>query len=193
MLLALLAAHSGFAQPSYRQLIAQHREAYREEFLKSPRSPLKENDLAKLTFYEPDSTYRVEAIVQRTPYEQPFDLPTYDGQKQPYVKYAILTFQLHGKPQQLAIYRSLQLARVPQYRNYLFVPFKDNTNGKETYGGGRYMDLQIGDIQAGKLVLDFNKAYNPYCAYSEGYACPVPPAENGLNVAIQAGEKKYHD
>ena len=188
-----LMAHSGFAQTSYSASIAQHREAYKAEFLQSTRSPLKEKDLAKLRFYEPDSTYRVEATVRRIPNEQPFDLPTYDGQKKPYVKYAVLTFQLHGQSQQLAIYRSLQLARLPQYRDYVFVPFKDPTNGGETYGGGRYMDLRTNDINEGKLILDFNKAYNPYCAYSEGYACPIPPAENQLNVTIAAGEKKFHN
>ncbi|MGA0557335.1 DUF1684 domain-containing protein [Larkinella sp. VNQ87] len=191
MLLVLLISLSGYSQSQFTREIAVHREEYKAEFLKSAKSPLKKKDLQYLRFFEPDSTYRVEATVLRTPDAQPFELPTYDGQKKMYVQYAVLAFQLNGKSIQLSIYRSLQLARLPQYRDYLFLPFKDLTNGRETYGGGRYMDLRLGDIKEGKLILDFNKAYNPYCAYSDGYACPIPPRENHLAVRIPAGEKNY--
>ncbi|WP_439414853.1 DUF1684 domain-containing protein [Larkinella sp. GY13] len=168
-----------------------HRENYKAEFLKAPKSPLKKEDLKNLRFYDPDSTYRVEATVQRTPQAEPFELPTYDGQKKSYVPYAVLTFRIQGKSHHLTVYRSLQLARLPQYRDYLFLPFKDATNGQKTYGGGRYMDLRMGDIKDGKVVIDFNKAYNPSCAYSDGYACPIPPKDNHLAVAVEAGEKTY--
>ncbi|GAB3248945.1 DUF1684 domain-containing protein [Larkinella harenae] len=188
---ALLVSLSGFSQTKYADQIAAHREEYKAEFLKSPKSPLKKEDLPRLRFFNPDSTFRLEATVQRTTNAEPFELPTYDGKKKPYVKYAVLTFHLQGKPYQLALYRSLQLAQLPQYRDYLFLPFKDATNGKETYGGGRYMDVRVGDIKDGKVVLDFNKAYNPYCAYSDGYACPIPPKENHLAVRIESGEKNY--
>jgi uncharacterized protein (DUF1684 family) len=191
MLFALLASLSGFSQTKYSQQIAAHREEYKADFLKSQRSPLKKEDLKNLRFFEPDSTYRVEATVQRTPNAEPFELPTYDGQKKSYVTYALLTFSLKGKPYHLTIYRSLQLARLPQYRDYLFLPFKDATSGQETYGGGRYLDFRVGDIKDGKILLDFNKAYNPYCAYSDGFACPIPPKENHLTVGVEAGEQNY--
>ncbi|RRB05009.1 DUF1684 domain-containing protein [Larkinella rosea] len=191
MLFALFASLSGFSQSNYSRQIAAHREEYKAEFLKSAKSPLKKEDLKNLHFFEPDSNYRVEAAVQRTPAAEPFELPTYDGQKKTYVSYAVLTFQLNGKPHQLTLYRSLQLARLPQYRDYLFLPFKDATNGHETYGGGRYLDLRLGDLKDGKVQIDFNKAYNPYCAYSDGYACPIPPRENHLTVEMKAGEKNY--
>ncbi|GAB3915113.1 DUF1684 domain-containing protein [Larkinella knui] len=191
MLFALVASLSGFSQTPYLQQIAAHREEYKADFLKSPKSPLKKEDFKKLSFYEPDSLYRVEATVQRTPTAEPFELPTYDGQKKTYVSYALLTFRLKGKTCRLTLYRSLQLARLPQYRDYLFLPFKDASNGRETYGGGRYMDLRVGDIKDGKIALDFNKAYNPYCAYSDGYACPIPPKENHLTLAVEAGEKQF--
>lgn len=191
MLFALFASLSGFSQTSYSRQMAAHREEYKADFLKSPKSPLKKEDLKNLHFFEPDSTYRVEATVQRTPNAEPFELPTYDGQKKTYVQYAILNFQLKGKPYRLTLYRSLQLARLPQYRDYLFLPFKDATNGNETYGGGRYLDLRLGDIKDGKIQIDFNKAYNPYCAYSDGYACPIPPTENHLTTTIKAGEMNY--
>jgi hypothetical protein len=80
---------------------------------------------------------------------------------------------------------------MPEYRDYLFLPFKDATSGQETYGGGRYLDLRTGDIQNGQVMLDFNRSYNPYCAFKEGYPCPIPPKNNVLSVSIEAGEKAY--
>ncbi|WP_229311093.1 DUF1684 domain-containing protein [Larkinella soli] len=188
---ALSGEHSGFAQSLFQQQINRHRQTYKAEFLKDPRSPLKQEDLPLLSFFDPDSTFRVEAVLQRTPEAEPFDLPTYDGQKKPYVQYAVLSFKWNGRDQKLVVYRSLQLARLPQYRDYLFLPFKDLTNGKETYGGGRYLDLRMSDQKEGKITIDFNKAYNPYCAYSDGYACPIPPKENHLPIAVRAGEKAF--
>jgi uncharacterized protein (DUF1684 family) len=81
--------------------------------------------------------------------------------------------------------------QIPKYRDYLFIPMKDQTSGKETYGAGRYLDASIKDIKDGKIALDFNKLYNPYCAFSEGYSCPIPPKENHLPVRIEAGEKLF--
>ena len=78
-----------------------------------------------------------------------------------------------------------------KYRNYLFVPFTDATTGDESYGSGRYLEFYIADIQNNTLQLDFNKAYNPYCAYAAGYKCPIPPRENNLPLAIKAGEKNF--
>lgn len=180
------------AQPAYETALRQHRDSYRAAFLKEPDGPLRtRREVARLRFYNPDSTFRVVAEVQRTTGAEPFDMLTYNGQKQPYVAYAVLRFTLSGEPQQLTVYRSLRLAQLPQYRDYLFVPFKDATNGTETYGGGRYLDVRVSDIQNNTLRLDFNKAYNPYCAYREGYACPVPPKENHLKSPIRAGEKNY--
>ena len=80
---------------------------------------------------------------------------------------------------------------MPQYRDYLFLPFKDPTNGKASYGGGRYLDLKTGDLKSGTAIIDFNKAYNPWCAYADGFSCPIPPAANHLAVEIHAGEKNF--
>ncbi|WP_266363564.1 DUF1684 domain-containing protein [Tellurirhabdus rosea] len=191
-LLLMLSARMAVAQTPFADTIARHRETYREEFLKTPNSPLKTpGALAGLRFFEPDSTLRVEARVERITGAEPFEMLTYNGQKQPYVRYARLHFTLNGQPQQLTVYRSLRLAQMPQYRDYLFVPFKDPTNGQESYGGGRYLDFRVGQIRDGRLTLDFNRAYNPYCAYQEGYACPIPPQENHLRSPIRAGEKIY--
>jgi len=188
----LLLTTTTFGQTAYVDSINRHRDAYRADFLKPGNGPLKnEADLAGLRFFAPDFTYRVIATVQRITNAEPFDMPTYSGKTSPYVSYAVLSFMLNGQSCQLTVFRSLRLATNPQYRDYLFLPFKDATSGGETYGGGRYLDLRLGNIRDGKLLLDFNKAYNPYCAYSDGYSCPIPPAGNRLTVAIDAGEMTY--
>ncbi|MBO0938218.1 DUF1684 domain-containing protein [Fibrella sp. HMF5335] len=180
------------AQTTYDQHIEKHRQAYRAEFLASGGSPLKTQEaVSLLRFYAPDSAYRVVATVLRTPKAKPIAMPTHTGQTSEQVSYAQLSFVLNGQPQTLVVYRSLALANNPLYRDYLFLPFKDGTTGGETYGGGRYLDLRMGEIKNDKLVLDFNKAYNPYCAYGEGYSCPIPPASNKLAVRVLAGELNY--
>ncbi|WP_020604359.1 DUF1684 domain-containing protein [Spirosoma spitsbergense] len=192
LLVCTLLTTSALAQTPFAEQLAQHRETYRKELLDSAGGPLKATtDLAYIHFYEPDSTYRIIATAERTVNAEPFDMPTYSGKTKEHVAYAVLSFVLDGKPQQLTVYRSLNLMKVPNYRDYLFLPFKDATSGKETYGGGRYIDFRTGDIKDGKVTLDFNRAYNPYCAYQEGYSCPIPPRNNMLSVAIEAGEKTY--
>jgi uncharacterized protein len=176
---------------AYAGEINHHREEYKQDFLKNDRSPLQADDLPNLRFYEPDETYRVACTFQRTPDEKPFDLPTYSGITKPYVKYGVLTFELKGETRQLAVYQSLALRGMPQYAQYLFLPFRDLTNDETTYGGGRYMDLKMSDLEGESPVIDFNKCYNPWCHYSDGYNCPIPPSENTLDVAIEAGEKMW--
>ena len=102
-----------------------------------------------------------------------------------------LHFTLNGTDEQLTVFQNIDLSRLEDYRNYLFVPFTDLTNGEQTYGGGRYLDLEgpLGDT----VELDFNRAYNPYCAYGGRYSCPIPPQENHLEVSVEAGVLKHHD
>ncbi|WP_410221264.1 DUF1684 domain-containing protein [Pedobacter sp.] len=169
----------------------QHRIKYKEDFITNEHSPLKEADLKYLNFFDADSSYKVRAKVKLLSNEKPFKMPTYAGTTAEYVKYAVLSMQVHNQPVQLTLYKNVALSQNPVYRDYLFLPFTDQTNNKETYGGGRYMDLKTSDIVKDKIEIDFNKAYNPYCAYSDGYRCPIPPEENDLSLAIKAGEKKY--
>jgi len=176
---------------TYWESMAKHRQEYKDDFLKNANSPLKQADLAFIDFYEIDSTFKVKSSFMKTNDKVTFKMPTSDGKQKEYFKYGVLTFTLKGQIQQLSVYRSLALMKIPQYKNYLFVPFKDQTNGTETYGGGRYLDLQITDIQEDTLILDFNKAYNPYCAFSNGYSCPIPPQDNHLKIGIKAGEKIF--
>jgi uncharacterized protein (DUF1684 family) len=109
-----------------------------------------------------------------------------------YERYGEVTFELDGKELKLAVYRNKKMLDLSQDTNMLFIPFRDMTSGSETYGGGRYIDCEIpvaGDI----IDLDFNKAYNPYCAYNHKYSCVIPPEENRLPVKIEAGEKVYEE
>jgi len=176
---------------TYQEIITKHRQDYKHAFLKEERSPVRAEDLQYFDFFEIDSTFRVKCIFTKTNSPDTFTIPTVDGKQKEYFKYGILSFEIKGKKLQLNVYQSLALMRIPKYKNYLFVPFKDFTSGKETYGGGRYLDIETTDIQTDVVILDFNKAYNPYCAFGDGFSCPVPPKENHLKAQIKAGEKKF--
>lgn len=192
LIVSVLAAISfSVSAQTYKGTIAAHRQNYLKEFLEDERSPLRQEDFSNLHFYDADSTFLVEAVVTLLQDQSPFRMPTFDGTSKEFVRYAVLDFQLKDKPYKLTIYRNVALAANTQYKDYLFLPFTDQTNNKETYGGGRYMDLKVGDIENNRVLIDFNKAYNPYCAYSTGYRCPIPPEENDLQTEIKAGEKLY--
>lgn len=188
--LFLLISINGFAQ-SYQEQIAKHRESYKEDFIKDNRSPLKKSDLQNLHFYDADSAYRISAEIVLLKNEKVFKMPTFNGSSSDYYRYAHINFSLNGKTIQMTLYRSVALSTNPTYKDHLFLPFTDETNNKETYGGGRYIDLDAKEIKDNRIEIDFNKAYNPYCAYSDGYRCPVPPEENDLELAVKAGEKLY--
>lgn len=156
-------------------------------------SPLLKKDLKNfkgLPFYAWNKELIVTAKVVLTPKSPLFKIETTTDRSPLYQQYAIATFTINGKEQQLSIYQSQDSKFNFDYQNYLFLPFKDTTNGIETYEGGRYIDIMITDIVNNEVLLDFNKAYNPYCAYNHKYSCPVPPSENHLNIAIDAGVKK---
>ncbi|MEN0004322.1 MAG: DUF1684 domain-containing protein [Bacteroidota bacterium] len=176
---------------TYAEEIAQHRQGYIAKLLSSEYAPFWPEDSTHIQYFPADSTFRVVAKFERTEGAKPFQLPTYSKITKPFVQYGTLTFELHDSTYQLAVYRNLQATRMPMYRDLLFLPIKDQTSGQSTYGGGRYLDLSTNEIHRGQLLLDFNKLYNPYCAYGSGWNCPVPPAGNHLPVAILAGEKAY--
>lgn len=140
-----------------------------------------------LPFFPVDYAYYVEATFVRDSTAAPFRMKTSNDKEKEYRKYGELHFQLNKQALRLVVYQSLTLINTKEYADYLFVPFTDLSNGHQSYGGGRYLDLRQGQIQAGKVQLDFNRAYNPYCAYATGFSCPIPPAENRLPVAIPVG------
>lgn len=186
----LLPGRVMFAQP-YVEQIELHRAAYKQAFIEEANSPLNKKDLKYLDFFPPDSSYVVTASFTRTADALPFEMPTSSGKMKQYVKYGEAHFILHDTAFTLSVYQSITLRETAEYKNYLFIPFNDAGNGVYSYGGGRYMDLQMEDITNDKLIIDFNTAYNPYCAYTDGYSCPVPPRENYLNIYVNAGEKKF--
>ncbi len=171
--------------------ITAHRVQYKAGFLQDERSPLKEEDLVNLDFYPALKSAKVRADFKLTPTEEPFELPTYSGITRTYRKYGIATFLWKGDSTSLALYQNMTLISNPVHKDYLFLPFKDETSGVETYGGGRYLNMSKEDTADGQISIDFNKAYNPWCAYSEGFNCPIPPVENQLKFRILAGERQY--
>lgn len=156
------------------------------------KSPLKDEDRKNfkgLDFFKFDSIFVVSANFKRTPNEKSFKMKTTTDRRPEYVKYGELTFGLKGKSFKLNIYQNLGLLDEAGYEDYLFLPFLDETNGLESYGGGRYIDTRI--PEGDTMLLDFNKAYNPYCAYNDKYSCPIVPRKNYLKTRIEAGVKAF--
>lgn len=161
-------------------------------FQSDPDSPIPPEIRVKfpgLAYFPPAPTYRLRVRLTKLPDPEPVTLATSKGIPRPMVKYGYFDFKIDGVKQRLYAYRS-----VPQPGHHhedasLFVPFRDATSGKESYGAARYLDLE--EEPSSLYTLDFNLAYNPYCAYSDDYVCPFPPKENWLTAAIRAGEKAF--
>ncbi|MGV3540873.1 MAG: TonB family protein [Rufibacter sp.] len=195
VLLLLISALAAYAQKesSYRQQLLAHRARQDSIFKYSEKSPLTPEDkeaFTALEYFPVNETFRLKAKFVRTAQENIFKMPTTGSRTPEYVKYGELHFALKGQPLKLNVYQNQELIKQPKYHTYLFIPFTDATTGQETYATGRYLDFSIPAGQD-SVWLDFNKAYNPYCAYSDGYSCPVPPKENKLPVRVEAGEKTY--
>ena len=189
-ILLLLVSRNCFAQ-SFTEDIENFRNNYVAEHLKDNHSPIKYQQVKDLDFYPPNENYKVEATVELIYEFEGFTMLTHTGKEKVYYRYAKCTFMLNNKKQILYLYQSKSLMQKQEYRDYLFMPFYDTTNYVSTFGGGRYLDFVLDDIKDNKIIIDFNKAYNPYCAYASGYNCPIPPNENKLHIAIEAGEKLY--
>ena len=177
------------------QSVAEFQRKLNQEFsnpIESPLSAEERTAFKGLPFYPVRYDYCVVAQLVPDSTAQPFAMPVSQGAPRQHRRYGELRFVLNGQPQRLAVCQSLALLQKPGYADYLFVPFTDPTNGHGSYGGGRYLDLRLPPKGVTTLVLDFNKAYNPSCAYSGRYSCPVPPAENELPVAISAGVQSDH-
>ncbi len=159
------------------------------------KSPLKKKDLRNfkgLEFFTVDSTFIVTAKLTKTLNAPTFKMATTTDRKPLYKEYGKLNFTLKGKDCELTIYQSQDESRDEKYKDYLFLPFTDDTSGEESYGGGRYMDVMTTDEKPdGTIQLNFNNTYNPYCAYNDRYSCPLTPRKNHLDVAIKAGIKVF--
>ena len=177
---------------AYTASIKDFQYELNKEFADPKRSPLTAEDIKifkELDFFLIDSTYKVKGnfILNKNPIL--FEMPTTTDRLPVYKTYGEVTFKLQGKELKLHVYQNQDLIKKAKYKNHLFIPFMDKTNGNTSYGGGRYIDLEM--PEGNLLIIDFNKAYNPYCTYNSKYSCPIPPRENNLEVAIKAGVKAY--
>lgn len=178
-------------QKEYLDGMKEYRQKYIQSVTNGNNTPLMPEDAGYMHFFKPDPKYVLECKVMPESQAKAFEMPTYSGLTRTYIKYATCECKLGKSTFKPVLYKNLSQPQNPVYRNHLFLPFKDATSGAESYGGGRYINLDVNDIENGKIIIDFNKAYNPYCAYSDGYNCPVPPKENHFKLAIKAGEKNY--
>ncbi len=176
---------------NYHDELTTYREQYKNGFLQDPRSPLTKEDLPFLSFYEADLNLKLNCNCTKATDAKPFEMPTYSGVTRTYILHSIATCPYQGQRLTLELYKNIHLPINPLYKNNLFLPFKDETSGDSTYGGGRYINLMVTDIVDDKIIIDFNKAYNPWCAFSDGFNCPIPPKANHLPVSIKAGEKMF--
>lgn len=187
ILLSLFFAPHVMSQTNYVDSMNVYRKNYVDEH-----EVVKGDDRKKLSFFPVNKKYLVEAKVERVKDGKWFSMETSGITKQVYRVYAILHFKLDDAAVKLSLYQSQRLMGMQEYAKHLFLPFADLTSGDLSYETGRYIDLSINDIRGDKVTVDFNKAYNPYCAYVDGvYNCPIPPPENRLSVSIKAGELKY--
>ena len=181
----------GLPYPKEYTEIEQFQKELNEEYSNAKTSPLRGENVKKFTehpFFDMDLKWRVTAKLVKTKNAKPFEIPTSSGRTKEYREFGKVYFKLDGKEQVLTVHQSLSLMKNPEYKDYLFLPFRDLTNGLETYGGGRYIDLRI--PKTSEIIIDFNKAYQPYCAYNAtDYNCPVVPKENWLNIRIESGVK----
>ncbi len=150
------------------------------------------DDKKRMRFYAPDESWSITADFEPVKNAPWFPMNTSSDKTKMYRQFGKISFIIKNERQTLYIYQAQALLQNPEYWDHLFLPFMDATNGAETYETGRYLDLRLQDIDNNKVMIDFNKAYNPYCAYGLGkYNCPIPPKENRLKIAINAGEKKF--
>ena len=190
VVLIIYSLQGGKSAADYQTFIENDRQV-KEEYLKSGKgSPFVKDNIPfeSLKYFPANEKFNIRAKLELIEDKKVVNLGTSDGKEQKYLEYAYAIFDLDEVENKLLILESMEMG--PQ-RGQLFLAFADETSGIETYGAGRYLDVK--KIPAATSVdLDFNLAYNPYCAYSDSFSCPFPPKENILKVAILAGEKSYH-
>jgi uncharacterized protein len=172
---------------AYRTEVQAERSRKDEWLRTNPDSPIPDKATFKtLPYFDPDPAFRVMAHLDLFPAGKaaPLVVKLTDGSEEVYEQYGHATFTLGGQSQRLLVLR---------YQKNLTVLFRDATSGRETYGGGRYIDIEPDMVSGNEFVFDFNTAYNPYCAYNPSYACPLPPPENQLNAPVRAGERYVKD
>ena len=199
-LILILISAFAFSQTDKKQIseIKKFQKELNDGCTNKKETPLRGDNYTKFKkhpFFPIDLKYRIKAQFARTENSVAFEIPTSSGNTQPYREFGKATFTTDSAIYILTVYQSLNLMQTAGYEDYLFLPFRDETNGKETYGGGKYIDLRIPD--GNEIVIDFNQSYQPYCAYNAyDYSCPIVPEENFLPLRIEAGvmyDDVYHD
>jgi len=155
----------------------------------SPLTAEQRQNFGQLHYFPVDIKYRVSSRYVQNPSPELFAIQTSSGQERVYVRVGRLEFKINGTGYTLMTYQDQDEVQKKVEGGYLFVPFTDETSGSQSYAGGRYLDIGMPNGESG--TVDFNLAYNPYCAYNYRYSCPIPPRENHLQVQIPAGEKKF--
>lgn len=187
-LVMTLSCSGGAPSVSYEEELLSARAARDEVFRTSAESPIppeRRRELLPLAYFPPDASYRVPAVLRPARVTQsPVTLPTSTGKMRQMVRLGVLAFALKGQSMTLGAFIEVDAPNLDR----LFVPFTDRTTGTETYAAGRY--LEIDRTATGIYVIDFNRAFNPFCAYNEEYDCPYPPPENRLPVPVRAGERQ---
>lgn len=197
VLIAALGTLCVFGQTDTSAIISEAKAFQKEldsSYADPEHSPLTPEDLAHfegLPFFEIDPRFYVIAKFKKAKQPKTFEMQTTTERLPMYDIYGYAIFKLDGVKHKLPIYQSHRLREMEEFKSYLFLPFNDPTNGVESYGGGRFLDLEIPEGKT--VVIDFNRAYNPYCAYNERYSCPVPPKENYVEIPVTAGVKAPKD
>jgi uncharacterized protein len=194
LLMTLVAVGFYSLQPAgtdevYRQQIEKERKEKDDFMRNNSESPFADSTalFTGLAYFTVDERYRLSANLVPIENKKTVTLATSDGLEKRYLEYAYTEFSVEGKDCKLLI---LEIMDMGPFRGTLFLAFADATSATETYGAGRYLDIKKVPGST-SITLDFNKAYNPYCAYTDKFSCPFPPRENMLEVAIKAGEKNY--
>lgn len=180
---------------NFNEEIEKHRTGKNIKLMYSDPSPLlqeQKKSFDGLKYFPPDIKYQVEGKLVKDDEPETVIMKT-SGERTPfYIRYGTVQFNIDGNELKLAVYQNKKMLDLTMDTNHLFVPFRDGTSGKESYKGGRYVDCVIPE-EGNTMSLDFNKAYNPYCAYNPKYQCVIPPEENRLSIRIEAGEKKFEE
>lgn len=176
-----------FAQSqNYVDELTQERQNHEKAFLKSVLNDQERSHFTSLCYFPIDTTYRIEATFTKKK-GPAFAMPMTIQRTVYYRKVGELSFYINDTLCTLTVYQNIESAGLAATKNHYFIPFKDETRGSSTYAAGKYLDCVFTKKQK-KVILDFNRSYHPYCAYSERYSCPIVPAENTLSVSIEAGE-----
>jgi hypothetical protein len=158
------------------------RKSKNETFRNSDESPIKEKELFKgLAYFDFNQKWIVKFNVQRLDKIEKIKINMTDGSQEEMLKFGHISAMIDGKEVKLELYQHAD--------GNLFLPFTDKTAPKETYGGGRYVDISLNKLKDKTILVDFNQAYFPYCAYNSTFTCPVPPKSNDIPLRISAGEK----